>query len=105
MALTASQDMHTFTSAFNLDVQRAVISSYFKEITMLESSRITDTPHQPPLALFSTARDGDTSIYAFFGGQGTNDVYFGELQNLYNLYTPYVVPFVQIITILGKAFI
>ena len=90
--------MHTFTSTFDLDVRRAVISSYFKALATLESSGITDIPRQPPSALFSAARDGDASIYAVFGGQGTNEVYFDELQNLYDLYTPYVAPFVQIIT-------
>ena len=94
----ASQDMHTFTSAFDLDVRRAIISSYFKAPAMVESSRITDIPCQPPSVLFSAAMDGDAPIYAVFGGQGTNKVYFDELQNLYNLYTPYVAPFVQIIT-------
>ena len=94
----ASQDVHTLTSAFDLDVRRTVISSYFKALATLESSGITDVPHQPPSALFAAAKDADASIYAVFGGQGTNEVYFDELQNLYDLYTPYVQPFVQAIT-------
>ncbi|KAF9648674.1 fatty acid synthase [Thelephora ganbajun] len=94
----ASQDVHTFTSAFDLDVRRTVISSYFKALATIESSGITDIPRQPPSALFAAAKDGEASIYAVFGGQGTNEVYFDELQNLYDLYTPYVAPFIQTIT-------
>ena len=76
---------------------RTVICSYFKVLPTLESSRITDISRQPPSALFATAKDSDASISAGFGGQGTNEVYFDELQNLYDLYTPYVPPFVQTI--------
>ena len=94
----ASQDVHTLTSTFDLDVRRTVISSYFEALAMLESSGIADIPRQPPSALFAAANDGDASIYAVFGGQGTNEVYFDELQNLYDLYTPYVGPFIQAIT-------
>jgi len=93
-----SQDVHTFTSTFDLDVRRTVIASYFKALATLDSSGITDIPRQPPSALLAAAKDGDASIYAVFGGQGTNEVYFDELQNLYDLYTPYVEPFIQTIT-------
>ena len=94
----ASQEVHTFTSAFDLDVRRTVISSYFKALATLESSGINDIPHSPPSALLAAAKDADASIHAVFGGQGTNEVYFDELQNLYDLYTPYVEPFIQTIT-------
>ena len=91
----SSKDVHTLTSTFDLDVRRTVISSYFKALAKLESSGITDIPRQPPSALLAAAKDADASIYAVFGGQGTNEVYFDELQNLYDLYTPYVEPFIQ----------
>lgn len=94
----ASQDVHTFTSTFDLDVRRTVISSYFKALATLESSGVTEIPRQPSPALFTAAKDGDASVYAVFGGQGTNEVYFDELQNLYDLYTPYVASFIQAIT-------
>jgi len=71
-----SQDVHTFTSAFDLDVRRTVISSYFKALATLESRGVTEIPRQPPSALFNAAKEGDVSIYAVLGGQGTNEVYF-----------------------------
>ncbi|KAF9644881.1 hypothetical protein BDM02DRAFT_3131492 [Thelephora ganbajun] len=89
--------MHTFTSAFDLNVRRTIIS-YFKALTTIKSSGITDIPHQPPSVLFAAAKDGNVLIYTIFGGQGTSEVYFDELQNLYNLYTPYIAPFIQTIT-------
>ena len=93
-----SQDVHTLTSAFDIDVRRTVISSYFKALATLESGGVTEIPRQPSSALLTAAKDGDASIYAVFGGQGTNEVYFDELQDLYDLYTPYVAPFVQTVT-------
>lgn len=93
-----SQDVHTLASTFDLDVRRTVISSYFKALTALESNGATEIPRQPPPALFTAANEGDASAYAVFGGQGTNEVYFDELQNLHDLYTPYVAPFIRIIT-------
>ena len=94
----ASQDVHTLTSPFDLDVRRAVISSYYKALVTLESNGVTGIPRQPSSALFNAAKEGEASIYAVFGGQGTNEVYFDELQNLYDLYTPYVASFVQAVT-------
>ena len=38
------------------------------------------------------------SIFALFGGQGTNEVCFDELQNLYDIYKPFVDSFVQSLT-------
>ena len=93
-----SQDVHTFTSTFDSSVRQTVISAYFKALVTLESSGVTEIPRQPPSALFNAAKDGDASVYAVFGGQGTNEVYFDELQNLYDLYTPYVTLFIKTIT-------
>ena len=38
------------------------------------------------------------SIFTLFGGQGTNEVYFDKLQNLYHIYRPFMAPFVKILT-------
>ena len=38
------------------------------------------------------------SIFTLFGGQGTNEVYFDELQNLYDIYRPFMAPFIKILT-------
>jgi malonyl CoA-acyl carrier protein transacylase len=38
----------------------------------------------------TAAASGDAGVYGIFGGQGTNEVYFDELRNLYEIYRPYV---------------
>jgi fatty acid synthase subunit alpha, fungi type len=39
-----------------------------------------------------------TSIFALFSGQGNNEVYFDELQSLYDIYKPYVAPLISTVT-------
>ena len=48
----------------------------------------------------ATALSKKASVFALFGGQGTNKVYFDKLQNLYDIYKPFVpvAPFVQTLT-------
>jgi len=41
----------------------------------------------------STALSGRTSVFALFGGQGISEVYFNELQTLFDMYRPFVEPF------------
>jgi len=68
---------------------------YFHAVAALQPASV---PTQPALALLTATSSGKASIFALFGGQGTNEVYFDELQNLYDIYTPFVAPFLQIIT-------
>ena len=49
-------------------------------------------------ALLAAALSEKASIFALFGGQGTNEVYFDKLQNLYDIYKPFVAPFVRTLT-------
>ncbi|KAN0105615.1 hypothetical protein V8E52_010860, partial [Russula decolorans] len=39
------------------------------------------------------ALSGHASIFALFGGQGINEIYFDELQTLFDAYCPFVEPF------------
>ena len=75
--------------------RKTVISAYFRAVATLPPACI---PSQPASALLSAASSGKASIFALFGGQRTNEVYFDELQNLYNTYTPFVAPFLQTAT-------
>ncbi|KAI4523665.1 FabD/lysophospholipase-like protein, partial [Schizophyllum commune Loenen D] len=59
---------------------------------------VPDIPKQPQSALLTAAAEGSASVYAIFGGQGTNEVYFDELQALYDIYTPFVAAFIRTIT-------
>ena len=55
-------------------------------------------PEQPKSLLLEESVAGKASIFALFGGQGTNEVYMDELQNLYDIYKPFVAPFIQTVT-------
>ncbi|KAF9643908.1 hypothetical protein BDM02DRAFT_3219125 [Thelephora ganbajun] len=50
-----SQDVHTFTSAFDLGFRWTVISSYFNALATLEPSAVPDIPRQPPSAMRQSA--------------------------------------------------
>ena len=49
-------------------------------------------------ALLEDVVSRKASIFALFRGQSTNEVYFDKLQNLYDIYKPFVAPFVQTVT-------
>lgn len=94
----SQQDVHTFTSDFETDNRKAILTYYYSALAALEAKGVTDIPRAPISALLSAAAKGDASIYALFGGQGTNEVYLDELQALYDTYNPYVSSFLSTVT-------
>ena len=91
-------DIFTFVKPFDVEVRSSVVTSFFAARAALEQHDVVDIPGPPPSALLSASSDGEASIYALFGGQGTNEVYFDELQTLYDTYKPYVSPLITSIT-------
>jgi fatty acid synthase subunit alpha len=59
---------------------------------------LVDIPKQPVSALFAAAAKGNASIFALFGSQGTNEVYFDELKSLYDTYAPFMSEFLTTVT-------
>ncbi|KAN0107491.1 hypothetical protein V8E52_010086 [Russula decolorans] len=51
------------------------------------------TPNLLTPSLLTEALSGHTSIFTLFGGQGINEIYFDELQTLFDAYRPFVEPF------------
>ncbi|GLB40343.1 putative protein with domain of unknown function (DUF1729) [Lyophyllum shimeji] len=94
----ANKDVHTLSSAFDTEVRKAVLAAYFQAVAALQSQNVADIPTGPQSALFAAATSGKASIFALFGGQGTNEVYFDELQALYDVYKPFVAPFLATVT-------
>lgn len=94
----SSKDIHTLAASFDTDVRKTVLASYFQALVALEIRNIPDIPRPPQSALLTASQEGDASIFALFGGQGTNDLVLDELQSLYDIYTPYVAPFVEAMT-------
>ena len=64
------------------------VSSWTPTFSFPPSLQPAPVPTQPASALLTAASSRKASIFALFGGQGTNEVYFDELQNLYEIYTP-----------------
>jgi fatty acid synthase subunit beta len=92
------KDVHSLAASCDPEVRKVVLSSYFRALAALEEEKVADIPRCPTSALLSAAAAGDASMFALFGGQGNNEVYFDELQSLYDIYKPYVAPFVATIT-------
>ncbi|KAG9047855.1 3-oxoacyl-[acyl-carrier-protein] synthase [Tulasnella sp. UAMH 9824] len=92
-------EIHNLTATFDAEVRKKVLTSYFLGLSTLEASLpAADVPRPPSAALFAAAAKGDASVFAIFGGQGTNEVYFDELQSLYDIYKPYVSDLITKIT-------
>ncbi|KAI6024835.1 hypothetical protein BKA83DRAFT_685883 [Pisolithus microcarpus] len=91
-------DLFSFVSPFDGDARKTILSAFFLARATLEQQNTTAIPKPQMPALFAATSKGDASIYALFGGQGTNEVYFDELQALYDSYEPYVSPLITAIT-------
>jgi fatty acid synthase subunit alpha, fungi type len=94
----STRDVHTLASQFDSEVRKAVLSAYFQALAVLREEKVQDIPAGPQSALLTAAASGKASVFAVFGGQGTNEVYFDELQTLYETYKPFVASFLEAIT-------
>ncbi|QRV90063.1 fatty acid synthase subunit beta [Ceratobasidium sp. AG-Ba] len=94
----SKRDVHTLAATFDSEVRKQVLTSYFAAVSALETHAPAHVPRGPQSALFKAAASGDAEIYALFGGQGTNEVYFDELKSLYAIYKPYVHDYVAKMT-------
>ncbi|KAF5337910.1 hypothetical protein D9758_013124 [Tetrapyrgos nigripes] len=92
------QDIHSLTASFDIAVRKVVLTSYYRALAYLRERHVENIPESPKSALLASAAAGNASIYALFGGQGTNEVYFDELQALYDIYRPFIEPFISIVS-------
>ena len=95
----ATKDIHSLTSTFSTNTRRTVFTAYFLTAAVLKAREIDASPKQESV-LLAAALSKKVSVFAPFGNQGTNEVYFDELQNLYDIYKPFVasLAFVQTLT-------
>ncbi|KAF8577776.1 fatty acid synthase [Ramaria rubella] len=90
-----TKDVHSLVASYDTTVRKDVLTGYYSALAALESHvEASEVPRPPQSALFRAALNSKASIYALFGGQGTNEVYFDELQALYDIYKPYVSTFI-----------
>ena len=76
----ATKDIHSLTSIFDTDTRKTVLSAYFLAVAALKAQEIDISIPKQESALLSAVLSKKASIFALFGGQGTNEVYFDELQ-------------------------
>lgn len=79
----SSTDIHSLAAGIPAPLRALVISAYFAARTKLHNAGLsTKIPKAEgeESALLKGASKGDVELYALFGGQGMNEVYFDELQ-------------------------
>ena len=92
----SAADIHFVASAYDAEIRKLILASYFMAFSALEDHG--DLPKQTRSAVLREAASGKASIFGLFGGQGVNEVYFEELQALYDVYRPFVVTLLETIT-------
>ncbi|KAJ7077160.1 fatty acid synthase [Mycena belliarum] len=94
-----TKDIHSLAASYDVEVRKAVLASYFLALAALRESKVVaDLPSLPHPALLTAVAAKKASVFALFGGQGTNEVYFDELQSLYDTYKPFVSSFLATVT-------
>ncbi|KAJ7285205.1 fatty acid synthase [Mycena rebaudengoi] len=93
-----TKDIHSLVASYDTEVRKVVLTSYFLALAVLRESGVTDVPSCPHPALLTAVAAQKASVFALFGGQGTNEVYFDELQSLYNIYKPFIASFIATVT-------
>lgn len=93
----AAIDTHSIVSAFDIDTRKSVsvLSSFCLAFATFQQHEVGDIPRLPTPSLFEEVSNGNVSVYALFGGQGINEVYFDELQKIYDIYKAFVEAFLE----------
>ncbi|BGP56496.1 hypothetical protein JCM8202_004608 [Rhodotorula sphaerocarpa] len=90
-------DIHSLGASLPAPVRALAISSFFLAKTKLQVEGLGKVlPKQAEPALLEKVSAGQAELYALFGGQGMNEVYFDELQTLFDLYGPLLTPFLTL---------
>ncbi|CAK5268309.1 unnamed protein product [Mycena citricolor] len=90
-----ARDLHSLAASYDPEVRKTILSSYYLALATLRELKVAGIPSSPRPALLSSVTAKTASVFALFGGQGTNEVYFDELQSLYDIYQPFVAPFLK----------
>jgi len=77
----APDDAHSVAASLSAPIRNLLLSSYYAARTHLEAADLADElPTHSVSGLLAGASSGAAELYAVFGGQGMNEVYFDELQ-------------------------
>jgi malonyl CoA-acyl carrier protein transacylase len=86
-------DIHSLVASYEHEARKKVLSAFYVAYAVLEEHAVEGTPKLATPSLLAEAHTGRASIFALFGGQGINEIYFDELQMLFDTYRPFVEPF------------
>jgi fatty acid synthase subunit alpha len=75
------------------EARKKVLSAFYVARAILVVYDIEGTSKLATPSLLAEALSGRASIFALFGGQGINEIYFDDLQTLFNAYRPLIEPF------------
>ena len=91
--LLSDIDIHSLVASYQNEVRKEVLSAFYVAHAVLVEYDVEGTPKLSTPSLLAEALSGRASIFALFGGQGVNEIYFDELQALFDIYRPFVEPF------------
>jgi fatty acid synthase subunit alpha, fungi type len=91
--LLSGIDIHSLVASYEHEARKKVLSAFYVAHAILVKYNVEGTPKLPTPSLLAEALSGRASVFALFGGQGINEVYFDELQTLFDTYRPFVEPF------------
>lgn len=98
--LGSTNDIHKLVNtAVAIDQRPTVLRNFFEAYIVLTSSGRLNTKALKTPKLFDLVEQDKAKAFAIFGGQGNNEVYFDELQGLYDTYRPLVEDLLQRSTI------
>lgn len=94
--LGCNNDIHNLVfGTVDIEQRAAVLRNYFEAYTLLERVDRIDAKALATPKLFDVAEQGKAQAFAIFGGQGNNEIYFNELQALFDTYRPLVEELLQ----------
>jgi fatty acid synthase subunit alpha, fungi type len=91
--LLSDIDIHSLVALYEHEAHKKVLPAFYVACTILVEYDVEDIPKLATPSLPVEALSGRASIFALFDGQGINEIYFDELQMLFNTYRPLVDPF------------
>jgi fatty acid synthase subunit alpha len=90
--LLSDIDIHSLVASYEHEARKEILSAFYLARAALVEYDVEGTPKLAAPSLLADA-PGRASIFALFGGQRINEVYFDDLQALFDPYRPLVEPF------------
>ncbi|KAJ6458552.1 fatty acid synthase [Mycena sanguinolenta] len=86
-----TKEIHSLVASYDTEVRKTVLTSYFLALAALRDNKVNAIPTSARSALLTAVAAKKASVFALFGGQGTNE-------SLYDIYKPFVSEFLATVT-------